>query len=215
LLTVSGNILDAAFLNMVHMYKAALGDRFPKGVFDWPPTEWLQSYDDRKKRVRAEKKLCDEPDRKRQRPMTAIGVEAKARVEAAGRPSKSAEKTRVQSAGCQPLPASKIPAKALALQGKSAASSPLEAAGPKPKSASKTKGASNGCQPKTAMETVPKALVRQQKSAASTSRWDDAVGRGDRDRRSSTASSSTGPRNAPPGMLKISDKWGADVGVKL
>ena len=34
LIAVTGNILDAAFLNMVHMYKAALGDRLPKGVFD-------------------------------------------------------------------------------------------------------------------------------------------------------------------------------------
>ena len=50
LLTGSGNIADAAFLSLVKMYKNVLGKHFPTGVFDWPPTVWLQSYQEGKGR---------------------------------------------------------------------------------------------------------------------------------------------------------------------
>ena len=35
----------------IHMYKYVLGpDRFPDGVFEWPPTQWLAEYHARKRR---------------------------------------------------------------------------------------------------------------------------------------------------------------------
>ena len=105
LIAVSGNIADAAFLNVAHMYKHMLGERFPTGVFDWPPTEWLQSYRERKEAVRDSKTHCDEPDRKRQRLLGATGVEEKARAESTVQPSKSADKARAAATGCQPEPA--------------------------------------------------------------------------------------------------------------
>ena len=75
MITLSGNIADAAFLNVVHMYKRMLGERFPTGVFDWPPTEWVKSYRERKERVRDSKTHSDEPEMKRQRLLGATGVE--------------------------------------------------------------------------------------------------------------------------------------------
>ena len=123
LLAVSGDIADAAFLNVVHMYKHMLGERFPTGVFDWPPTEWLQSYRERKERVRDSKTHCDEPDRKRQRLVGTTGVEEETRAEAAGRPPKSADKTRAEAAGCQPKPARKTVADVLARDGRSSTAS--------------------------------------------------------------------------------------------
>ena len=46
------------------MYKHMLGERFPTGVFDWPPTAWLQSYHERKERVLDIKTHLQEHDRK-------------------------------------------------------------------------------------------------------------------------------------------------------
>ena len=43
-----------------------LGDRFPSGVFDGPPREWVQSYNERKKRVAASREHREEPPAKRQ-----------------------------------------------------------------------------------------------------------------------------------------------------
>ena len=57
LLKLSHNCADAAFLNMVHMYKRVLGPKvFPPDVFEWPPHEWLASYHS-KKRLRGTKTL--------------------------------------------------------------------------------------------------------------------------------------------------------------
>ena len=49
----SNHILDAAFLNAVHMYKRMLGNRFPRNVFEWPPQEWLTTYRERKSKAAA------------------------------------------------------------------------------------------------------------------------------------------------------------------
>ena len=41
---MSAYIVDAASLNAVHMYKSVLGIEFQRGVFQWPPDEWLKKY---------------------------------------------------------------------------------------------------------------------------------------------------------------------------
>ena len=89
LLSLSGNVADAAFLNAVHMYKHVLGERFPTGVSDWPPTAWLQSYHERKERVRDIKTHLEEPERKIARLLGVRGVEDEPPVEAASRPPSS------------------------------------------------------------------------------------------------------------------------------
>ena len=53
LIQISDNIADAAFLNVVHMYKKVLGNRFPPGVFEWPRKRWLKTYRERKARAAA------------------------------------------------------------------------------------------------------------------------------------------------------------------
>jgi len=105
LISLSDNIADAAFLNAVHIYKHMLATEFPPGIFEWWPTEWLQTYADRKQRVRASKRQEDEPDRKRQRLLGVTGVEPKVRAESTVQPSKSADKARAAATGCQPEPA--------------------------------------------------------------------------------------------------------------
>ena len=44
LIRMSAYIVDAASLNAVHMYKSVLGIEFQRGVFQWPPDEWLKKY---------------------------------------------------------------------------------------------------------------------------------------------------------------------------
>ena len=48
---------DAAFLNMVHLYKKVLGaNGFPHGVFAWPPFAWVRAYHDSKRKKEVEAK---------------------------------------------------------------------------------------------------------------------------------------------------------------
>ena len=89
LMSLSDNVADAAFLNAVHIYKHMVGKYFPTGVFDWPATEWLQSYRERKSRVRSNKAHPDEPDGKR------VRLFAQPRDDVV---------PRAGAAGCQPTP---------------------------------------------------------------------------------------------------------------
>ena len=223
LISLSGNIADAAFLDIVHMYKAMIGPHFPTGVFDWPPTEWLQSYHERKERVRDSKAHCDEPEKKRQRLLGATAVK---------------EKTRTVAAGCQPTPACESLTEALARGPKSAGQPRTEAAGRIlksvgesrtgaagriPMSADKPRTGAAGCQPKAAGQTLTEAAGCKPKTAAkpgtgAAGLQPKAAGRG---QRSSGSSSSSGPTvvpttsTAPAGMLTMADKWSADIGHKL
>ncbi len=97
-----------------------LGPHFPSGVFDWPPKEWVQSYRERKERVRDSKVHCDEPDNKRQRLLGATDVEERTQTKAAGSQPKSAGETRTVAAGCQPTSARETLTEALARPPKSA-----------------------------------------------------------------------------------------------
>ena len=123
LITVSGSIADATFLNIVHMYKHMLGSNFPAGVFDWPPREWVQSYSERKKRVAAAREHGEEPEGKQRGRLGAADVEEKTRTEAAGCQPKRA------AAGCQPkrAAAGSKPKRAGDGHGSSASSSSKEA----------------------------------------------------------------------------------------
>ena len=166
LLDLSDNVTDAGFLNAVHIYKHMIGKYFPTGVFDWPATEWLQSYRERKARVRDSKAHPDEPDRKR--------------VRLFGKPSDDVV-LRAEGTGCQPKP--------------------------------------TGCQPKPTAETLAAALARGRepdpaRAKAASSSTSSKTGA----KAASSATSSTvlsGARAKPTGMLKISDKWSADVGTQL
>ena len=52
MLKLSDYCADAAFLNMVHMYKRVLGSKgFPPDVFAWPPTVWVTSFHSRKRKT--------------------------------------------------------------------------------------------------------------------------------------------------------------------
>ena len=89
LMSLSDNVADAAFLNAVHIYKSMVGKHFPTCVFDWPATEWLQSYRERKSRVRRNKAHPDEPYGKR------VRLIAQPRDDVV---------PRVGAVGCQPTP---------------------------------------------------------------------------------------------------------------
>ena len=145
LIVVSGNVADAAFLNAVHIYKHMVGTHFPPSVFDWPATEWLQSYRERKSRVRSGKAHPDEPYGKR------VRLFAQPRDDVV---------PRVGAVGCQPTPHVETVRAAVA---------------------------------RTSMPTIPPRASRSTGSIRPTVL--------------------SGARAAPTGMLKISEKWGADRGV--
>ena len=87
LLTSSGNVADAAFLNVVHMYKRMLGQSFPTGVFEWPATHWVQ---ERTKRLLSTNGAhSKEPPAKRQA-------------------TEFVATTHAEAAGCQPKPAGQV-----------------------------------------------------------------------------------------------------------
>ena len=100
---------DAAFLNMVHMYKRMLGPKvFPKGVFDWPPHEWLASYH-AKKRLRGTNALVvagsEEPATKSRRLTSKTAASSSAPSSSSshtGASSSSTSKTSTDAKpGCQ------------------------------------------------------------------------------------------------------------------
>lgn len=93
LIQMSGHIVDAAFLNVVHMYKHMLGSRFPSGVFEWPPDKWLKTYRERKVAAAA----CDS----RLPRTTRVANQAKSGCQ----PREGASECRVANqvkSGCQP-----------------------------------------------------------------------------------------------------------------
>ena len=203
-----GNIADAAFLNVVHMYKHVLGNHFPNGVFDWPPTSWLKSYHERKERVRDSKRECDEPDSKRRRLVGKTGIEMETLAVPARHQLQAADGTRAEAGGCQP---------------KGVEESLVEALHRGRKSEHKTeaKAAGNGAKP--SKESLPGALPGQSKSTekAQAKSTGGRPRTTDGDRRSSDASSSSSssvlPRvpAAPQGLLNLAEKWAVDASGKL
>ena len=75
-----------------------LGNRFPPGIFDWPPTEWLKSYDARKKRGAATREHASAPEGKRPRVDNPNDVPVQPATAASGRQPPSTRHGRGSSA---------------------------------------------------------------------------------------------------------------------
>ena len=85
LIQASGYVADAAFLNLVHMYKRVLGNSFPRGVFEWWPTEWLKSYRQRKAIAAKQNKDTPVHDEGRSHAVANLPVPGGALIENHGR----------------------------------------------------------------------------------------------------------------------------------
>ena len=123
MLKLSDYCADAAFLNMVHMYKRVLGAKgFPQGVFAWPPTEWVTEYHDRgRKRKDSEPTVegNDAPPVKSRRLSCKTGPS----VPAAEGKDKPPAKNRPSSSGSS---SSSLPAKRSSTLAQSSSSTALE-----------------------------------------------------------------------------------------
>jgi hypothetical protein len=208
LLSVSDSIADAAFLNVVHMYKHVIGKHFPDGVFDWPPTSWLKSYHERKERVRDSKRECEEPESKRRRLVGKTGIQMETLAVPARHQLQADDDTRAVAGGCQPRRGVESLAEALHR-------------GRKDDHKTEAKAAGNAAKP--SKEPLPGTLPRQPKSTKEA----QAKGTGGRprttdgDRRSSDASSSSSSSvlsrgaAASHGLLNLAAKWEVDASGKL
>ena len=101
LLKMSNHCADAAFLNMVHMYKTVLGQKgFPQGLFAWPPGEWAAKYHSRKRQNVASAPApegADGPAAKRRRLSSKTGCQPALSC------SGSSSSSRPAKRGCQPV----------------------------------------------------------------------------------------------------------------